>query len=295
MDWSHFHEEQPTGMTVALYPRDAALSHQAVLSNFLDYVDVSLQRGSYDVLAYNQSTTEFGSLHFENMDDFLQAQVLANTYTSTWYRSRTDEERTAKNPEWFAVGGLDSITVTKDMIGTKNMTGEDSLFVTDTITPHNIIHTLHIRIHVKGIYNIRSARASIDGMAEGYQFASRHVTSSVITQLIEKWNLTADKDNPTNGTLTATIQTFGLPFNHQGKEKENLLRLSLLLVDNKTQKDYDFEVGDKFKASDEELDLSLDLNLDTPIPDVKPEGGSSGGFDATVEDWGDDINIDINA
>lgn len=303
VDWSHFTEEQPTGMTVAFYPFDLTKNEQASLSNDLTHVDASLERGSYHVLVYNQSTTEFGSLHFEGMEQFATAKVLANNFTSSWYRSRGDEDRTAKEPEWLATGQLDSIAVTKEMIG------KDSIFTTDTVTPLNIIYTVNIRIHVKGIYNIRSARASLDGMAEGYEFANQAPTSSIITQLIEKWSLKADKDNPANGVLSATIQSFGLPSGHLSKADENLLRLSLLLVDNKTQKDYDFSVGDKFKVETEgssssdgkpsqakiNLNLTLDLNLDTPVPDVKPEGGSSGGFDATVEDWGDDINIDINA
>ena len=289
VDWTHFKEEQPTGMTVALYPYDLTQTYKAYLSNDLSHVDALLQQGSYHVLVYNQSTTEFGSLHFEGMENFSTAKVMANNYVSTWYKSRGDADRTAKSPEWLATGGIDSIAVTKQMVNT------DSIYSTDTISPLNIIYKVNIHVKVKGIYNIRSARASLEGMAEGYVFSTKQPTSSAITQLIEQWSLKADKDNPANGVLSATIQSFGLPFGHQGLATDNSLRLSLLLVDNKTQQDYEFEVGDKFNKEEDSLNLDLDLEIDTPIPDVKPEGGSSGGFDATVEDWGDDINIDIDA
>ena len=43
-----------------------------------------------------------------------------------------------------------------------------------------------------------------------------------------------------------------------------------------------------------ELRLFLEVTLPTPLPDVKPEGGSSGGFDATVDDWGEEEEIDVN-
>lgn len=298
VDWTHFKEEQPTGMTVALYPYDLTQTYKAYLSNDLSHVDALLQQGNYHVLVYNQSTTEFGSLHFEDMESFATAKVMANNFVSTWYKSRGDADRTAKSPEWLATGGIDSIAVTKQMVNT------DSIYSTDTISPLNIIYKVNIHVRVKNIYNIRSARASLEGMAEGYVFSTKQPTSSSITQLIEQWTLKADKYNPANGVLSATIQSFGLPFGHQDLANENTLRLSLLLVDNKTQKDYEFEVGDKFKREDDSdssittsvsLNLDLDLDIDDPIPDVKPEGGSSGGFDATVEEWGDDINIDIDA
>ena len=44
---------------------------------------------------------------------------------------------------------------------------------------------------------------------------------------------------------------------------------------------------------DGKLVLYLELDLPDPLPDVKPEGGSSSGFDATVEDWGDEIEHEI--
>ena len=43
----------------------------------------------------------------------------------------------------------------------------------------------------------------------------------------------------------------------------------------------------------EDLKLTLNLELPEPLPDVKPEGGSAGGFDATVEDWGEEIEIEV--
>ena len=297
VNWSKFTEEQPTGMTVMAFPDDGG-APQTVLSNYLGSAEFVLKPGVHHILVFNQSTSEFGSLHFEGMDKYSTARVLANSYVSRWYKSRGDEDRAIAEPEWLAHGGLDEVLVTDGMIHS------DSVYVTDTVKPRNVVYTIHVRIHVKGIYNVRSARASLNGMAEGYLFATGKPSESRIAQLLEKWTLTADTDNPVNGVLSADIQSFGLPNGHRGIASENNLNLSLLLVDNKTQLDYSFAVGDQFKRMNQDVDvdvpaeelnleLSLDLGIDTPIPDVKPEGGSSGGFDATVEDWGDEEHIDI--
>ena len=321
VDWTLFDEEQPTGMTVMAYPKDGG-KPVSMLTNDLRAARLSLPEGSYDVLVFNQSTTEYGSFRFEGMDKLSTACVKANTFKSRWYRSRTDNDEAIEQPEWLAEGDLGDVMVSEDMMG------NDSVFSTDTVKPKNVIYTINVRVHVKGIYNIRSARASLDGMADGYQFGINKPTTARMTQLLEKWSLQPDADNPANGVLSATIQSFGLPADHQGKAEENELLLSLLLVDNKTQLDYQFYVGDKFKASEDttgsgsssdsgssssssdadtdvdvdipitadvDLDLSLDMEVETAVPDVKPENGSTGGFDATVEDWGDEVKIDINA
>ena len=87
---------------------------------------------------------------------------------------------------------------------------------------------------------------------------------------------------------------FGLPDNHKATPQENTLNLSLLLVDNKTILDYTFHVGDQFVEDQEEhLTLHLEIDLGKPLPDVKPEGGQGGGFDATVDDWGEEIEHDV--
>ena len=80
-------------------------------------------------------------------------------------------------------------------------------------------------------------------------------------------------------------------------------------MDNKTIQDYSFQVGDLFVSDDvvgsnarevglnhETINFTIKLDLDTHItlPDVKPEGSASGGFQATVDDWGDEEEYELN-
>lgn len=298
VDWSDFDKYKPSGMTVMAFPTDDQEPTTA-LSNDLEFAELGLPVGDYHILVFNQSTDEFGSFHFEGMDSYSTACVRANDTRSSWYKGRATDEPTIDAPEWLAAGQLEPVRVTDEMVD-----ASDSVFVTDTVYPRDVIYTIYVHIHVKGIYNIRSARASLDGMADGYRFATGKPTTTRTTQLLEHWTLTRDKDNPSEGELSAKIQSFGLPDGHQNHPTENELRLSLLLVDDKTQKDFTFDVGDKFRRGDgensdtiqvskEDMDLSLDMSIETALPDVKPTEGSSGGFDATVEDWGDDIDINV--
>lgn len=294
VDWKEYTQETPTGMTVMAFP-DHGEAPVTVLSNDLELVEMSLQAGDYHVLVFNQSTNEFGSFRFEGMDSYPAACVRANELTKTWAKARVNDEPIMANPEWLAEGKLEQVKVPgQDMQAMQSMQSPTTL-VTDTVRPHNVIYTLTVRIHLKGSYNIRSARASLSGMAEGYVFSTHKPLSTRKTQLLEEWRLVPDVGNPVNGTLSVTIRSFGLPDGHAGKPEENVLNLSLLLVDDKTKVNYTFAVGDKFHRDEGHREMTLDLDEQKPVPDVEVDEGGSGGFDATVDDWGDDVKIDVNA
>lgn len=306
VDWSEFTKETPTGMSVMIYPFDVEEAPNKVVSqqsNTISHVYVDLHAGNYNSIVYNQSPSEYGTILFRGMEQYETAEVYSNKTVSRWYRSRSDEEKVATNPEWFATDIEENVQVTSDMV---SITGEHLLinqsrtqsdFVVASFIPQNIIYTIFVKIHLKGIHNLRSARASLNGLAEGYLFAAQKPTNNIVTQLIENWSLTVDETDPTQGYITAEMTCFGLPSSHRQTADENEMELFLLLVDNKTTVKCPFKVGDKFTQSEEdkkELYLRLELYWDEPLPDVKPEGGSSSGFDAVVEEWGEEEDIDIN-
>lgn len=294
VDWSLFTQETPTGMSVMLYSLDDDDRSTTTLSNDISHAEVNVYPGAYFAMVFNQSVNEFGSLGFVNIDDRNNAAVYAAERTSKWYKTQSTQERVVQNPEWFAVGTQALVKVSDDDIRKHTSTGLRSVIA--TITPRCVVYTIHVKIHVKNAYNIRSARATLNGLADGYQLCKMLPSPTVATQIIDEWTLIPDDGNPANGTLYATITSFGLPYGHRNVADANHLDLSLLLVDGKTQCHCDFAVGDAFKPGENaELSLTLDESIAEPIPDVKPEGGSSSGFDVTVRDWDDGADIDINA
>ena len=299
VDWSQFTEEQPTGMTVMAFPAGGG-KPVTTLSNTLSHVYVNLEAGRYHTLAFNQSTTEFGSFTFRGMDSWEEAEVVSAIVASRWYTGRSDGERVATEPEWIGTDHETDVRVTDEMVeatGTHHGTVPQNPadYVISTLYPENIIWTMHVTVHIPGgAYNLRSARAAMGGMAEGVKFATLQRSNDVVTHLLEDWSLSIDKADPTKGTLTSSFKCFGLPGNHGAKAEDNDFLLSMLLVDGKTQVDVPFEVGHLIEtAEDGTLTLYLELTLPEPLPDVKPEGGSGSGFDATVEDWGEEIEHEI--
>ena len=304
VDWSNFvHKETPSGMTVIVYPQDGG-APISTKSNTISHVLVHLPVGHYNSIVFNQSETEFGTLELRNLNNYQTAEVVTVQAPTKWYTTKDQNERIVHEPEWFGTDNEENAEVTEQMLaqstqdyaqntGSARSTTKGGI---DLIyhTPNNIIHTVNVTVHIKNIYNLRSARAALEGIAEGYKLGAGKRSSNQVTHLLEEWSMTTDPQDPTQGTIKAKLLCFGLPDNHKATPQENTLNLSLLLIDNKTILDYTFHVGDQFVEDPEEhLTLYLEIDLGKPLPDVKPEGGQGGGFDATVDDWGEEIEHDV--
>lgn len=306
VDWSQFEKETPTGMTVMIYPHDGG-EYVRHLTNTTTHAVVDLEAGLYNTVVYNQSEQEFGTVAFTGMDCFSTAEVHTVSATSRWYACRAEEEKLVMQPEWIGTDYRMDVEVTPAMVeaageeymaAISQMSKTRSSYVIATHTPQNIIHTISVKVHLKGIYNLRSARASLTGLAGGYSFSGGVPTGNNVTQLLESWTMTQDSDDPTQGYITAQITSMGLPRNHSAQAGENEFVLSVLLVDNVTVVDIPFEVGDKLQKVYDESgrythNLYLELWTGESLPDVKPEEGGGGGFNATVDDWGEEQNVDF--
>ena len=284
VDWHLFDKEVPTGMTVMVFPWSGG-APQTVLTNEITHADFSLEPGKYRILVFNQSTTEFGSLDFLGMDSYETARVVVQHATSRWY-SRGDDELIGVEPEWLASDKLDEFEVSED-------------FSEVTLTPRNVLSHIQVSVKVPSIGYLRYARGSLTGISEGFLLGQGKPLKSKVTYLLESWTKTIDVNDATLGTLKTSVKCFGLPETTQPDADNNKLSLSALLIDNKTQIDHQFAVGDKFQKDDNSSELGytvtlhVDVKVPEPLPEVKPSEGSSGGFDVTIQDWGKPEDIDI--
>ena len=284
VDWHLFDKEVPTGMTVMVFPWSGG-APQTVLTNEITHADFSLEPGKYRVLVFNQSTTEFGTLDFLGMDSYETARAVVQHATSRWY-SRGDDELIGVEPEWLASDKLDEFEVSED-------------FSEVTLTPKNVLSQIQVSVKVPGIKNLRYVRGSLTGISEGFLLGQGKPLLSKVTYLLESWTKSVDENEATLGTLKASVKCFGLPETVSPDAENNQLSLSALLIDNKTQVDHQFAVGDKFKKDENSSELGytvtlhVDVKVPEPLPEVKPSEGSSGGFDVTIQDWDKPEDIDI--
>lgn len=308
VDWSKFEPyETPTGMTLKIYPKVQVPDQEGVqtyLTNTTSHAIVDLKPNRYHVLVFNQSTTEFGTFSFNNLDDE-ESAVVVMQYESRWYRSRAGEHEVANDVEWLGVGNEDDVVVTEEMVNSGethdhyngSSRNDDNYYVIAKVTPRNVIYTVKVRIHINNIYNLRSARGALTGMSEGYLLTRELRLNSEVTHLMEKWSLKHDDADATKGYVEASFTCFGLPQDHAASPEENLLTFNALLVDNETIKPFEFNVGNRFELDPSDPNrMTYLIVIDEPITleDVEPAEGSGWGFKVTVDDWGDEDDYNIN-
>ena len=310
VDWSRFPMEDPTGMTAYSYLVGGKENKVfRMISHNIDYITLDLEAGFFNTIVFNQSESEYGSFEFVNLDDYSSAQVRVLQVKSNWYVSKATDTKVGTEPEWLAVGRAEKIEVTEEMVKIAekeyldqhkdiiSRSGTRSVHEVATITPTSVVKQVEFNVFAKGLYNLRSARAAMEGMTEGRYLSSGKPFTSEVAHTLDTWSVVAEPNDPASGYITSIVSTFGLPEGHSGDPKENKFSISLLLVDNKTVLTYDYYIGDLLTALNELSDIEekIVINLEIPerLPDVLPVGGSGGGFSADVDDWGDEITTEI--
>jgi hypothetical protein len=304
VDWSEFKEEKVSGMSVSVFSATDSTRQVQYTTETTDGVNFNLLSKDYIAFVHNQSVAEFGTIAFSGMNKLSTARVFPERCSSEWYKPM-ENETLVSNPEWLAFDKKDLLT-TQNVIKEGENSNEPSKTRSSdtsavTLTPKNIVHVLHATIHIKGINNYRAGRASITGMADGYHLGNGEYSTQQVTHLMESWEIGKkynNNDGTQEGTIISAINCFGLPMEHNGNAEANKLKLSLLLADNKTVIHHVFNVGNKFYkriADGSSPHLYLDIALPDNLPDVVPAQGDSGqnGFNAEVDDWGEEENTEV--
>lgn len=327
-DWSKM-SEKPTGMSVYCYPvsGDKPIVKQ---TNNINYASLNLPAGIYNILVFNQIPSDYGTINFSGLESFNTAEINSVATKSNWVKS-VAEKNLIRDPEEVAAATYLELEVTEDAIRTnvelksKGITKSSELInYTVEVTPKVVIKTTRVKIRIDGVKNYRSARATLYGMASGYNFSKQESHTSESTHLMESWSKTIYPEGNDKGEITASFTCFGLPGQTTSTRAEDysnwdgVIDVDILLVDNKTIISESIELYDKITTTTQEskTDTDIDTNIDTNVdinittgynfdldpdsedkpillPDVTPEGSTSSGFDATVDDWGDEVVHDI--
>ncbi len=254
VDWSVFNEPAQTGMTIYFYPTDGKRSYISHSTNDIHSTTVQLREGEYNVIVMNQSPGEFGSFRFHDIHCYEDFYVRTAELASKWYTTKADEEeKVGWNPERLAFDIAENFVVEPLSPELRNraaaMSDDDIETPVLRLTPESVIGTFKVIIHLDKVYNLRAVRAAVVGLAEGHIPSVERTGPNKVTHLLDEgWSLTRQEIDPVMGTVTNEFTTFGLP--HKVEDfisKDIILKLSCLLVDNKTTQHFNFHIGKRIK------------------------------------------------
>lgn len=315
-DWSDIAED-PSGVTAMFYPTNGG-APLTFITNSYEKFEVSLPEGEYNILVFNQTVDEYDSFTFHNMDSWDDMYIeLADSPRPSW---NNREGGFSREPSDLVVGTKQNFGVTAFMVNSS-----DGNPVVVELHPHPILLNTEIKVHVDGIQYARQARGVISGMAKTYSLSKNCTGSETTNFTLQNWAIVRDDEMSTQGSLETSFISFGLPNTQYTEEELQLKRnkskstkatvnltdkvildMDVLLVDNESVVSKSFNVTDRIMLEMARLTLKLDIGIPIPgsddpeanipweLPFAEDPDSSKGGFDVTVDEWGEEEVHDID-
>lgn len=301
VDWESRFGERPTGMTIMLAKDGDSITFTDV-TNQVDTYTLELEPGTYKMLIFNLTTSEFGSMRFAQTKSFNDIFAFANQLQRTtdfWdvncYYMREPEpigcvcDTFTVLPEMAEGGDLHFVNYREPV--PEQMEGLQLHEVVEPMTTQ-----LYVRVKVLGIKYMAGVIGNISGLADGFLLTQAWRRSQTAYHLLDNWQRTAAPTGNTDATASTTradstasvgyietkVSTFGLPHGRelpaQRDSMSNVLSLCFTLIDD-TRHVFRYPVGKAIHYRDRldlevegafrQADVTLELNLllDAPFYD----------------------------
>lgn len=258
--------------------------------------DIMVQDGTYDFLLFNSDTE---MIQLRGMDNINTAAAYLSARTRTPYSTRAV---TDKNIYYAATSRANSLTRNETLI-----TEPDRFFATycspetvetygktvsDTIYayPKSRVLRVTLTVKVEGLEGAASCRASLSGVARGISLATGECMEETGTAIF-------DMEKKDGTYLSKAINVFGLlrsPDETPEEEKiQHLVQLEFVMRDNSVV-NYEFEISKQIDFDVIEPEIVIPIVVEkVELPEVEVPDKPGGGFDATLDGWGDEIEITL--
>jgi len=319
VDWSNS-GLTPNGLTVYAYADDGKLYRRFDPISTPEQGYINLPQGNYTLVLMNDTPEEFaGNIDFVGMDRVDQARALGvkddtktnklhtmmklkeskDVYATTETKA-TEDMYCIVEPEQFAVAIIRNVAITADMIDyfydkPEKLVDEKDPLVLEA-APKSVLYTMNVKAHVKGLQYAKGTTMSFfRGAAAGYCMGLGQTTTETVSHGFILNNRTFDPGSNTDGTISATFCSLGLPGmidSRADKTIRNYLDINFVLINGESYP-LTFDVTDDIKIDISlELQLTLNLNLEIELPEAVGGNDDGDGFRTDVGDW-NDINYDI--
>ena len=270
-EWNGY-TDIPPGMNLVFYPADGAgvpIMHQLQY----DGGNVSLPAGRYDAVVYNDYTY---NIYYRGMEAFATAEAYLQDYDRLPLAARAPVLRNVAEPDVFYVTQIRNLSVS-------SADGDRIILV----YPQLKTLKLFIHVEVEGIHNVSQADGSITGAAGNVMLATG-LSSGADAACKRLFPLSLSDE----GLYAETSMFLG----NRPLEADYVLELAFLLRNNSVSVGkFKYDVSDQIISRLKENGGRIPSEgIHVYVSGVKvDEVAGGGGFDAVVDHWGDEIDIEL--
>lgn len=275
-DWDGY-IDIPPGMNLMFYPvvdestndndyTGKPIFHQVQFDGGIIY----LPEGRYEAAIYNDYTY---TLLFRGLDSHSTAEAYLPEMSRAPLSRRTPVLRSVDEPDIFYTGHVERLNI-------RRQDGDKRLMI------RPVLRTLKVHVHVDidGIHNVSQADGSLTGAAEGVMIHSGAASNPNCKRIFQF----SVNDDGLNASTTMFLTDNPL-------ETEYELELAFLLRNNSVSVgNYVFDVTEQVhRQLADYADGLPPEGIHVYVGDVKIEDVGSGGLDASIDSWGDEIDIEL--
>lgn len=289
----------PEGVRISMYAAQQARQEQPGpdYTYYRDTYggDIMVQDGTYDFLLFNSDTE---MIQLRGMDHIHTAQAYLGARTRSPYTKGVSDKFICYSDRSCAnlrtrnetlIAEPDRFFATYSSLETVETFGR-TLFDTIYAYPRSRVLRVTLRVKVKGLKGASSCRASLSGVARGLSLATGECTDETGTAIF-------DMDKADESFLSKAINVFGLVQSPEGTPEEekvqHIVQLEFVMRDNSVA-DYEFEISDQIDFDSIEPEIVIPIVVEeVELPEVEIPDTPGGGFDATLNDWGEEIEITL--
>ena len=295
----------PQNVTVLIYNQDddkLFMEHRYENNNKRIQSYFGLPIGKYTVVLFNELRDQIDYVGIRGHENFSTLEAFCKMNTKV--RTRAPGDIYVHEPEIFASATVHDFEVTADMVhytrdrNSVVIPSEDLISSVEKLVgmaPESKVTEINIIVHIKGLNNARMpALVDLRNMSGAYFVAADKNSMEPATYQFTMNNRTYHSGSSNDGTISATVNTFGVLGNRSGISDQRLrapvfLDFLLMLVDAEgTIINAIVDVTDKIRFSTEKngsITLYIDIELSDALPDVVPEIDEGSGFEAKLTDW----------
>jgi len=231
------------------------------------------EEGTYSFLFHNNDT-EY--IVYDGLSVSIRATATTRTVSRSGFRALHEGERTINPPDMLYGKYIEEYVLEKK-VGAELM----------DIAMYPLVYTYYIRFEIeKGFEHVLKACGAIAGMAERVYLYDGHTGEEAATILYDC--------RLGQSCVEAHVMTFGVP-NYPGEHYNRMdtdiqpfmVSLEVLLTNGSTQS-FDFDITSQMKGQPRGGVIMVE-GIDIEMA----ETGSGGGFDVSVEDWGEAVVIPL--
>ncbi|MGL5636127.1 MAG: DUF5119 domain-containing protein [Bacteroidales bacterium] len=293
VDWSSS-RLSPNGATVYVFDQKGQKFEDYLIFNNPNQLDISLPKGSYQLLVFNNTHSELNNVEIVNDNSISSFEFRSKEMIPKFSEESKDvNEKFVSEPDTMAISFIEDVEITSEMIQYYPYKPDVNGYKVANeynLKTKRIISVADIKVHVLGLKYAAGAPISyLRNMSASYLLDKRSTSNQIVTHQFILNNRKFDEGSNENGTIRKQLTTFGLLTADSKNDQKYYLTMNFILINGESYPIH-LDITNNIKSI-QDIHTIHSIDLEVSLPEVIGEQ-QGGAFNPDLEEW-EDVEIEL--